>query len=226
MLSFIRLVNFKCFQDLRIRCAPLTLLCGLNGVGKSSVMQALLLLSASRGSDCLKLNGTNVELGTPRDVLYEGADTNSVSFELHWQGKGSFSATFNMSKDGSTFVDRDTDPLFGRDTGEHIEGDSMWRQKWESPRPAGDRAKDERAAPAPKVLRVPVSDPPIYIAAGRIGPRKTYDQADFLRKDASLDCSFRRTTCASSRTRRHTCTREAKPGSRSSPFAPLLLAYR
>lgn len=193
MLSFIRLVNFKCFQDLGIRCAPLTLLCGLNGMGKSSVIQALLLLSASRGRESLKLNGADVELGTPRDVLYEGADTDSVTFELQWAGKDSFFATFNMSKDGSMFVDRDTEPVVHPDTGEQDVDYIGWSRKWDKwdfPRLTGDRFRDALLLLERKVVRgVPVSGPPIYIGAERVGPRKIYDHADTFRNVASLDAA-------------------------------------
>ena len=37
MLRKIELKNFKCFESLSLACSPLTLLCGLNGMGKSSV---------------------------------------------------------------------------------------------------------------------------------------------------------------------------------------------
>ena len=47
MLRRIGLTNFKCFEKLELSCAPLNLLCGLNGMGKSSVIQALLVLRQS-----------------------------------------------------------------------------------------------------------------------------------------------------------------------------------
>ena len=47
MLRRIGLLNFKCFAQLDLPCAPLNLLCGLNGMGKSSVIQALLVLRQS-----------------------------------------------------------------------------------------------------------------------------------------------------------------------------------
>ena len=47
MLQKIGLTNFKCFDSLELTCAPVTLLCGLNGMGKSSVLQALLVLRQS-----------------------------------------------------------------------------------------------------------------------------------------------------------------------------------
>ena len=47
MLESIELSNFKCFRKLELNCAPLTLLCGMKGMGKSSVIQALLVLRQS-----------------------------------------------------------------------------------------------------------------------------------------------------------------------------------
>ena len=87
MLRKIKLSNFKCFKSLELDCAPLTLLCGLNGMGKSSVIQALLLLRQSFQSGDLQngrlvLGGELADLGTGRDVLFEGADIDTVGFEL------------------------------------------------------------------------------------------------------------------------------------------------
>ena len=88
MLQTIKLVNFKCFEHLELGCAPLTLLCGLNGMGKSSLFQALLALRQSfatgeLGQGRLILNGELTELGTGQDVLYESAAIDVVEFELH-----------------------------------------------------------------------------------------------------------------------------------------------
>lgn len=88
MLREIRLTNFKCFEALSLSCAPLTLLCGLNGMGKSSVIQALLVLRQSFVAGELEegrlvLSGELVDLGTGRDVLFEGADEDIMKFELH-----------------------------------------------------------------------------------------------------------------------------------------------
>ena len=87
MLKKIKLSNFKCFQNLDLDCAPLTLLCGLNGMGKSSVIQALLLLRQSFESGDLVdgrlvLGGELADLGTGTDVLFEGADSDIVGFEI------------------------------------------------------------------------------------------------------------------------------------------------
>ena len=43
MLQNVRLKNFKCFEHVRLECTPLTLLCGLNGMGKSSRIPVLII---------------------------------------------------------------------------------------------------------------------------------------------------------------------------------------
>ena len=65
--------NFKCFTELDLPCAPLTLLTGKNSAGKSTVLQALLLLSQglreSPNVNNLSLNGELVELGSASSVV-------------------------------------------------------------------------------------------------------------------------------------------------------------
>ena len=87
MLRNIRLSNFKCFANLELNCAPITLLCGLNGMGKSSVMQALLILRQSYNfrelrEGRLALNGELANVGTGRDVLFEDAEKDTLEFSL------------------------------------------------------------------------------------------------------------------------------------------------
>jgi len=73
MLTGLSIENFKCFSNLRIELAPLTLLTGFNGGGKSTSVQPLLLLSQAvrRSSNPigLPLNGPLVKLGTVGDVV-------------------------------------------------------------------------------------------------------------------------------------------------------------
>lgn len=73
MLTEIRLENFKCFETLTLKLRPLTLLSGVNGGGKSSVIQAIMLLahtlSQREWTDSLLLDGPELALGTAADVL-------------------------------------------------------------------------------------------------------------------------------------------------------------
>ena len=75
MLTQLDLRFFKCFDHLRLPLAPLTLLTGFNASGKSSVLQALVLLHQTmrehEWSTRLALNGTVLRLGTMPDVVDE-----------------------------------------------------------------------------------------------------------------------------------------------------------
>lgn len=87
MISSLGLGNFKCFRDLQIKVAQLNLLCGLNGVGKSSIIQALLILRQSfLSGDLLEghlaLAGEWADVGTGADVLFEDAQEDILSFRI------------------------------------------------------------------------------------------------------------------------------------------------
>ena len=73
MITRLDLECFKCFRSLLLPLAPLTLLSGPNASGKSSVMQALVLLHQTmrdhEQSDKLMLNGSVIDLGTVTDVV-------------------------------------------------------------------------------------------------------------------------------------------------------------
>ncbi|ACB94414.1 DUF3696 domain-containing protein [Beijerinckia indica] len=87
MIEFIELRNFKTFDETELNLGSLTLLAGLNGSGKSTVIQALGLLRQSFDarfltSGALALNGELVEIGTGRDVLYHGFDIPQIRIVL------------------------------------------------------------------------------------------------------------------------------------------------
>ena len=85
MLEYITLKNFKCFDTLMIRVSPLTLITGMNGVGKSTLIQSLLVIRQSYVSRYLQdgylsLNGELVNLINGASVLYKKAVDDS--FEI------------------------------------------------------------------------------------------------------------------------------------------------
>jgi predicted ATPase len=73
VLTRIELELFKCFQLLKLPLAPLTLLSGANASGKSTVLQAMVLLHQTildhEWSTRLQLNGNEIQLGTAGDVI-------------------------------------------------------------------------------------------------------------------------------------------------------------
>ena len=68
MITNITLENFKCFRHVSINPKLLTVLIGPNGTGKSSILQALLLLKQSVGEDELKHDGEFFSLSDPDDI--------------------------------------------------------------------------------------------------------------------------------------------------------------
>ncbi len=115
MIKSLHLSNFKCFEDQPLAFAPLTMLAGLNGQGKSSVLQALLLLRQSclqgllhpfQPNDLtsrLALNGDLVQLGTGKDIFFEGAGQGKlIGFEITWQSDDKLSLCYQYVPDDDT----------------------------------------------------------------------------------------------------------------------------
>ncbi len=76
MITELRIERFKCFRDQTFRCGPLTVLAGSNGAGKSTVLQALLLMRLSDRMPFgeVPLNGHfGLILGEIMDVLHHGS---------------------------------------------------------------------------------------------------------------------------------------------------------
>jgi predicted ATPase len=73
MLDALYLASFKCFETLDLPLGKLTVLSGINGGGKSSVIQSLVLLAqtldAREWSKSLLLNGPSLTLGSASDVI-------------------------------------------------------------------------------------------------------------------------------------------------------------
>ena len=75
MLKSISLENYKCFKEKTdIDIAPLTVLCGVNSSGKSSILKSLLMLKQSYESEyttqAISFNGKWVDNGFFNDVVY------------------------------------------------------------------------------------------------------------------------------------------------------------
>ncbi len=91
MIGSLALTNFKPFQNQPLTFRPLTLLSGLNSTGKSSVLQALLLLRQSYQKGLLLekglvLNGDLINIGTAKDAIFEGASKQEqLVFEILWK---------------------------------------------------------------------------------------------------------------------------------------------
>ncbi len=69
MITNISLRNFKCFRELEVNPKLITVFIGPNGTGKSSVLQALLLLKQSLGTDQINYQGEFINLSAPADLV-------------------------------------------------------------------------------------------------------------------------------------------------------------
>lgn len=82
MIKKIHLENFKCFRKLDYELKNVNILTGLNGMGKSTIIQSLLLIYQSLGEimiqNQVKLNGDMIDFGTGRDILCESTEDDSA----------------------------------------------------------------------------------------------------------------------------------------------------
>lgn len=90
MLNSYSLSNFKGIKHLKgFKLNPLTILCGINSIGKSSFLQSILLLkqshSKSEDNKPLILNGEYVQLGTPNNIIYDHEEKNILGFEIDFE---------------------------------------------------------------------------------------------------------------------------------------------
>jgi len=118
MLDSLRLVNFKSFKDQTIPLCLLTLLAGLNGMGKSTALQSLLVLRQSYRQGVLKsepeettgliLNGELVALGTGQDVLFSEAETDEIKIAVTFDSLGSTEWTFAYDRQADVLTHLDT----------------------------------------------------------------------------------------------------------------------
>ncbi len=104
MITALNIKNFKPFQSQEFNLKPLTLLSGLNSTGKSSMIQALLLLRQSYQQKFLldkglSLKGNLVNIGTAKNALFEGATTDLLSFEITLNNESNYEWIFQYDRE-------------------------------------------------------------------------------------------------------------------------------
>lgn len=90
MISILSMRNFKRFRAVDLTLRPLTVLTGLNGTGKSTSIQALLLtrqIAEEPSTPVVQLNGPyGLTLGDSQDVLRFDAESDEIEIDLHCGG--------------------------------------------------------------------------------------------------------------------------------------------
>lgn len=149
MIKSMELKNFKCFAAHAISFSSLTLLAGLNSMGKSTVLQAMLVLRQSYLDNLLpltglSLNGELVELGTAHDILFEGATDELISIGLDFDDNDhlAFSFSYDQAADVLNLSSRPA-------SREVLERQSLFNDNFQS------------------------------LEAERIGPRSAFEMSDF-----------------------------------------------
>jgi predicted ATPase len=87
MITALHIHNFKSHGETQLSLGALTMLTGLNGSGKSSVLQSLLLLRQSykkqRLDEVLVLNDSLCSIGTGTNAFYQSAQDDILSFRIN-----------------------------------------------------------------------------------------------------------------------------------------------
>lgn len=92
MLSNLSLKNFKSFEILdELKFKPITILCGVNSSGKSSILKSILFLKQTMESQQLDtkllFNGKMVKLGTFENIIHNHDTRNEMRFTLTYSFK-------------------------------------------------------------------------------------------------------------------------------------------
>ncbi|WP_291099694.1 MULTISPECIES: AAA family ATPase [unclassified Flavobacterium] len=86
MIRKVKIQNFKSHKNTILDLKNLTVLCGNNGVGKSSAIQLFLLLREAyikdKSFDILDLKSNPVKIGTPNDAIYQFSQNDSFQIDL------------------------------------------------------------------------------------------------------------------------------------------------
>lgn len=85
----VKIVNFKSLKEVEIPLSNLNLITGVNSIGKSSFIQALLLIKQNeekfyslRGSKITNINDIYVQLGNKKDILFEEVFKENIEISI------------------------------------------------------------------------------------------------------------------------------------------------
>ncbi|MFK7797174.1 MAG: DUF3696 domain-containing protein [Aureispira sp.] len=135
MIQSIELTNFKAIKQKYFPLGKLNLLLGLNGQGKSSFIQSLLLLRQSDKlpNGELKLNsGENglVNIGTSQDALYQYSPNNEFSIGLQFKEQAPYCMNFIHQMDADILKQKSTDSI-DRKLLEHNSEEALFNSKFQ-----------------------------------------------------------------------------------------------
>lgn len=157
MINYIQIENFKSIKKLALPLENLNLFFGMNGMGKSSVIQALLLLRQSfwenykSGLDCLYTNGEMIQLGTGKDIFCQNGISDTIRFYVQFSDYAAYDCYYKYEPDKP-------------------ESDQLTR--------IGAKKNENYAVPL-------FSDQFSYLGAEHIGPKKQYSTEKWKKNGAA-----------------------------------------
>lgn len=103
MLRNISLTNFKSFQSLPgLEIKPITILCGTNSCGKSSILQSILLLKQSLESQdpykSFLINGRFVHHGSFKNIIHGKNENDAITFDCTFRLPKELTRTSTISR--------------------------------------------------------------------------------------------------------------------------------
>ncbi len=113
MIESIKIRNFKSLKNISMNTRSLNLLSGLNGMGKSTLLQSLLLIKQSEAlavNGSLNLNGRFIGIGKGKDALYQFAEDDFISFEFGLTGKKRLAWSFEYKPSDVLSTDSHNEP--------------------------------------------------------------------------------------------------------------------
>jgi predicted ATPase/Flp pilus assembly protein TadD len=118
MINQARIKNFKTLADNIFELKNLNLFTGINGMGKSTFLQSLLMLRQSyiqNNMNSILINGEYTYLGSGIDVLFSGADPyDPIKFEIEYADKKysiSFNYQFKEDTEEENSASKDSDTM-------------------------------------------------------------------------------------------------------------------
>lgn len=146
MIQRLFLSNFKLHNQTDVKMSGLTILTGMNGMGKSSVIQSLLLLRQSFLSNDLEtglnLRGDLCDLGISGELACQSSNAHDLNIQLEFQNQERLAYSFAYPDDlMDTLLSADEENVFDKET---LKGYSLFNENFQ------------------------------YISAFRLGPQKSY----------------------------------------------------
>ncbi|MCY7359898.1 MAG: AAA family ATPase, partial [Rudanella sp.] len=84
LINSLGLKNFKCFEELDVKFAPITLLTGANSSGKSSLINAILaVLQTEQFPFYLSPNGKYLNMGSFEEMIFDNVSQKDMSINFH-----------------------------------------------------------------------------------------------------------------------------------------------